>query len=293
MLSLDPEEVFAKYSSDDLINFHVYCMERELKMLYDQSEKLQKAVSKVVVIQNAAGVGFKHIHSQALDVIKSLGKIDEDNYPEFLGSLVVLNAPGFFSIVFKLVKPFIDPITLSKICVFGTDEGWKTDARFLEWLSVDQVPKLWGGESEIEWTKTGAIEEDKDFVEYQIAAGGTERIKFTVDKEGSALVYEFKTKSYDIEFGVENLDAKKKKSKFLVPIERVDSHKQNVSDYKCGLSKGSYEIVFDNAYSWTTAKTVLLSHQIKPPMSLKEKRKEKKKKQKAKKKTGNNNNNNE
>ena len=60
------------------------------------------------------GVGLSHI-SQVRKVMGKILAIDQNNYPEMLGKTCIINAPGLFKTVFALVKPMLDPRTLSKI----------------------------------------------------------------------------------------------------------------------------------------------------------------------------------
>ncbi len=42
-------------------------------------------------------------------------KHDQDNYPEMLGHICIINAPYVFRMVWNVVKGFIDPRTQGKI----------------------------------------------------------------------------------------------------------------------------------------------------------------------------------
>ena len=62
-----------------------------------------------------AGVGMKHLTG---DIKKSMGKVlavDQNHYPEMLGRTCIINAPGFFKMIFGIVKPMLDARTQGKI----------------------------------------------------------------------------------------------------------------------------------------------------------------------------------
>ena len=45
--------------------------------------------------------------------------ISQDNYPETLGKMYIINAGMLFSAVWTIVKPFLDPVTQSKIVIIS------------------------------------------------------------------------------------------------------------------------------------------------------------------------------
>lgn len=49
--------------------------------------------------------------------MSTLTKYDQDNYPEMLGRICIINAPMVFKAIWALVKPLLNPRTLSKIQV--------------------------------------------------------------------------------------------------------------------------------------------------------------------------------
>ena len=55
------------------------------------------------------------------DYLKTVTKMDSDNYPEMLGKLFVVNAPSFFRGMWSIISGFIDPRTRDKITILGSD----------------------------------------------------------------------------------------------------------------------------------------------------------------------------
>lgn len=52
---------------------------------------------------------------------RAIGKIDQDNYPEHLSRMFIINAPGLFTGVWRILKAFIDDRTKQKIQIFGSN----------------------------------------------------------------------------------------------------------------------------------------------------------------------------
>lgn len=66
-----------------------------------------------------AGVGVSHLSGEVKRLMSTLTKYDQDNYPEMLGRICIINAPMVFKAIWALVKPLLNPRTLSKIQVRG------------------------------------------------------------------------------------------------------------------------------------------------------------------------------
>jgi hypothetical protein len=68
------------------------------------------------------GVGLSHLSGEVKRLISTLTKYDQDNYPEMLGRICIINAPMVFKAIWALIKPLLNPRTLSKIQV-GAGRG--------------------------------------------------------------------------------------------------------------------------------------------------------------------------
>lgn len=312
MVLLDAVDVMERFTPETLINFHLWVMERDLQRCYDASCALGKPITQTIVVQNLSGLGWRHVHPPAVEVVKKMLQLDQLNYPEMMGGLVAFNAPAIFPLAFRLVRPFIDPVTLAKLQVIGVGEhraSWLRDPQVAQMLSVENVPPEWGGKSPQKWSKWpngieidseyGAVEEEAEDGQKKekllVDARGKVVYEFHVEKDGSAVGWQFTTESYDISFGVVSHVDKKKKSKSkkddddadvveLVPPSRVDSHIEPCTGMLHDLSKGKHSFVFDNTYSWTTSKTVHLVFNVREPLTKQQRNALRRKRQKEKKK---------
>lgn len=73
--------------------------------------------------------------------IQSASVLSQNYYPERLGKLFVINAPWGFSPAFSVVKRFLDPVTVSKINVLGTNYK----AELLKQVPEENLPEMFGG----------------------------------------------------------------------------------------------------------------------------------------------------
>jgi len=133
-----------KVPREDLILFHVWLMEGAESFLQETSKKLGREVRSTVLIQDLTGLGLKHLNNYtAITTIQELIKIDEAHYPESLYRMYVVNTPAVFTAIYKILKPFLDPVTLSKIQVCKSSKDFLN--LVVKDVDLDQVPNHLGG----------------------------------------------------------------------------------------------------------------------------------------------------
>jgi hypothetical protein len=116
------------------------------------------------------GVGITKV-SSVYSYVKQASAISQNYYPERLGRLYLINAPWGFSGVFNVVKGWLDPVTVEKIHVLGSNY----QKELLSQVPAENLPKLFGGACECdggcgfsdagpwkdpEWTKPAAWERE-------------------------------------------------------------------------------------------------------------------------------------
>ncbi|CAK9435306.1 uncharacterized protein LODBEIA_P57290 [Lodderomyces beijingensis] len=73
--------------------------------------------------------------------VREASKIGQDYYPERMGKFYLINAPFGFSTAFKLFKPFLDPVTVSKIHIYG----YSYTKQLLRQIPPQNLPQKYGG----------------------------------------------------------------------------------------------------------------------------------------------------
>ena len=70
---------------------------------------------------NFKGVGLATLTGEAKRLMGMVAKYDQDNYPEMLGHICIINAPAVFRMIWSVVKSMgvIDPRTQGKIEASG------------------------------------------------------------------------------------------------------------------------------------------------------------------------------
>ncbi|KAI9670209.1 MAG: cytosolic factor, phosphatidylinositol/phosphatidylcholine transfer protein [Alyxoria varia] len=94
-------------------------------------------------IMDLKGVGLSKA-SSVYSYVGSASAISQNYYPERLGKLYVINAPWGFSGVFGVVKRFLDPVTVNKIHILGSNY----EKELLAQVPAENLPKTFGGKCE-------------------------------------------------------------------------------------------------------------------------------------------------
>ncbi|GFY55210.1 retinal-binding protein [Trichonephila inaurata madagascariensis] len=203
-------------------------------------------------------------------------QIFQDNYPEFLKNIYIINASVYFTIVFPIIKRILSGALLDKIIVYGK-EGWKEV--LLSVIDADVLPKFLGGNRtdpdgnplcNTFLVHAGMIPEKyyltKDFSKIAEKEGAT---YITVEKQSkfqvpiyiqyadSILNWEYEVKINDIGFGlIVETKSSDLQEKELIPIHKVLTElKSETGMYRC-KEAGTYYIIFDNSYSWFSSKEI-------------------------------------
>ncbi|XP_064476060.1 SEC14-like protein 3 [Ornithodoros turicata] len=258
-----------------------YLLEHADSLKKRNSIKFSKVVETKLCIFDFENFSLRQLYSlQVMDFLTSLLKMYEDNYPETLEIAYIINAPGFFPLFWKIIRPFLTERTASKVHIYGKD-GWQEP--LLKMLDPSGFPQHWGG------SLVGP--DDDPRCSDKIGPGGilpvsymknvrqvfqvegatvcsidrlaTLEVPVEVDRIGSMLSWEFQTTKNDLAFGVNYLSPSgtvEIMAMHRVSCGIVPEHGQ----LKCQQA-GTYVLRFDNSFSWFTGKTLAYIIQVKPP----------------------------
>lgn len=140
------------------VNFIVFCLERGIRLMPDNVEK----ISIVVDFKGSSMSNNPNVSTckKFLDILSS-------HYPERLGVAFMINckfllcatyklsfffdnflllAPWFFLTTYKVISPFVDPITRNKVKFINTDGTKSADVVEIdEYISLKQMEVALGG----------------------------------------------------------------------------------------------------------------------------------------------------
>jgi len=98
--------------------------------------------SKILNIIDASHIKLTELKGNKLEMFKFISSLSQNHYPERASVIMVVNAPSWFSILFRLIKPFINETTQKKIRVYNNKETFEG---LLEFLDLDRIPEIYGG----------------------------------------------------------------------------------------------------------------------------------------------------
>lgn len=84
--------------------------------------------------------------AQVLSYVREASYIGQNFYPERMGKFYLINAPFGFSTVFRMFKPFLDPVTVNKIFILGY--SYKNE--LLKQIPAENLPVKFGGKSVVD-----------------------------------------------------------------------------------------------------------------------------------------------
>ena len=107
-------EISKVLTLDDLVIRHIRQQEMAVRRMQFWNEKNGTNVEKQIIVFDLADLSYS-LHTVALAAFRKTLQIDQDYYPERLHTLVMINAPWFFTALWAVVKIGIDPVTANKM----------------------------------------------------------------------------------------------------------------------------------------------------------------------------------
>lgn len=126
--------------------------ERQLKRLVSEyekflrdrcpacSEEIGHLVETSCTILDLYNAGISSFY-KVKDYVSAASTIGQNNYPETMGHMFIINAPYLFSTVWSLIKPWLDEATVRKIHILG--KSYKAELQ--EYISAENLPVELGG----------------------------------------------------------------------------------------------------------------------------------------------------
>ncbi|XP_074280104.1 phosphatidylinositol/phosphatidylcholine transfer protein SFH8-like isoform X2 [Silene latifolia] len=139
---VDADKLLQVTTMERYLKYHAQDFERCFAIKFPAcSIAAKRHINSTTSILDVQGVGFKNLAKPARDLIMQIQKIDNDNYPETLHRMYIINAGSGFKIIWNTIKTLLDPHTTSKIHVLGQ----KYQSKLLEIIDKSQLPEFLGG----------------------------------------------------------------------------------------------------------------------------------------------------
>ncbi|KAG0500232.1 hypothetical protein HPP92_000304 [Vanilla planifolia] len=139
---VEPNKLMHVTTIDRYVKYHVMEFEKSFLIKFPAcSITAKKHIDSSTTILDVQGVSLKNFSKTARELIQRLQKVDNDNYPETLHCMFIVNAGPSFRLLWNTVRSFLDPRTTSKIDVIGP----KYQSKLLEVIHANELPEFLGG----------------------------------------------------------------------------------------------------------------------------------------------------
>lgn len=118
-----------------------YTMVTEFQWQYLERDDLATSI----YIIDLAGIRMTDFAGEAVDFVKRASAFSAQHYPERAGYVFVINVPGWFKLIWNVIKPIIDEDTLKKISILRGKDEIRTAMQ--ERISLENIPPEYGGKS--------------------------------------------------------------------------------------------------------------------------------------------------
>ena len=147
--SADTPEMVRRFGPEHMIKHAIWIRETISRgeWLKDYERKNGRPVRQILVVEDLKGLSSAHLDRHLLAVFKAITRLDQDNYPEAAKTIININAPFIFRMVWSIVKHFFDHNVAAKMVFAGPDNTEKTLEKYLDLkvLPKEVVPMGEGG----------------------------------------------------------------------------------------------------------------------------------------------------
>lgn len=252
----------------DVLRFHTHDMERMMERCREQSKKTGRKIETAVNLFDLDGLSIAF--TGLMSVFQKISAIDEDNYPETLGSTIIINAPSAFPFIWNIVKQFLDPVVASKMVILSADYH----DELLALIDAENLPEEYGGTNPLQIPKLVEEEVLKELDEQEaktynltdidVAAGSKHHVVLPLEAGKSMDIdWFFRTAYYEVGFSVYIQPVgtdmtKDEDAKVLFQEPKAQSHWVCLKGSVTVKEEAPSQVVFqwDNYASWVNGKSV-------------------------------------
>lgn len=140
---MDIDKIMKNFSVDELTTYYSYSYEMMIHAIFAEcSKKAGRRIDKNITILDCKGLGvMRMMKSDTRNYLKVGSSLAQDNYPEMLGKLFLVNTGMTFSTLWAVAKLMVDEKTRKKIKVLGS----KFEKDLHKYIDPSQLPLAYGG----------------------------------------------------------------------------------------------------------------------------------------------------
>ena len=102
-------------------------------------------LARSITILDLAGIRLTDFAGECIDYVRKASAFTGAHYPERAGHVFIINVPSWFKIIWNVVKPMLDEVTLKKISILRSKE--EIFRAMLEKIPIENIPPEYGGQS--------------------------------------------------------------------------------------------------------------------------------------------------
>ena len=129
---------------DKAILYHIWEQEASAKLCYERTLKYGKLIETIDVIIDMDNMLLFQLTPDFLYILHTLAIVDQQQYPETLNKMFIINTPSTFPMVWSGIKYWIDPITTMKMFISSSPNEYD---HILELnIGKENLPQNYNGE---------------------------------------------------------------------------------------------------------------------------------------------------
>ncbi|KAL8494786.1 hypothetical protein ACS0TY_025590 [Phlomoides rotata] len=139
---IDVDMLLRVTTFDRFVKYQVQESEKSFAIRFPAcSVARNRPIDSSTTILDVRGLGLMSLTGPVMDFLKLVQEVDNNNYPETLCRMFIINAGPGFRMIWNAVKPLLDPETTSKIQLLGSNYQGK----LLEAIDESELPDFLGG----------------------------------------------------------------------------------------------------------------------------------------------------
>jgi CRAL/TRIO domain len=118
-----------------------YAMVTEFQWQFIEPDDLARSIT----VLDLEGMRMRDFVGECVEYVKMCSQFTGQHYPERAGHVIVVNVPRWFSMIWNVVKPMVDEVTLKKISIVRGQQD-VFDALAAK-IPIENIPPEYGGKS--------------------------------------------------------------------------------------------------------------------------------------------------
>lgn len=130
---------------EGIIRYHWYAMIHEFGDRLRSQKKKNPSFNRfeVICIVDLEHLTVSNVGTRPMNIIKVQAQVDSLCFAETLHKFIIINAPSAFSLLWSVIKSWIDARTASKVEIYSYRNQW--EPRLLDLIDTNELPSDYGG----------------------------------------------------------------------------------------------------------------------------------------------------